>query len=108
MEDSCAAPAQQQSQIFKGSSFALYALSRGKGVPESAQEAIQQTREILHKAEQQGKILRIVQTRIGLEGETRLCVEFSDEKIARDFYTQIHQLINNVDLVNLVVEKCPE
>ena len=49
---------------------------------------------------------RLVEHRIGLEGETRLCAEFSDEHAADKFFDQLHRLSHDVDLVNIKKEAC--
>ena len=54
----------------------------------------------------QGEVTRLVEHRIGLEGETRLCAEFSDEHAADKFFDQLHSLTHGVDLVNIKKEVC--
>ena len=88
-------------------SFSVYALSRGKGVPDEAREALDRSRRLLKRAQEQGEVKKIVEQRIGLEGETRLCVEFSDEQAANRFFGQIQHFSNGVDLVNVKKEPCP-
>lgn len=89
------------------SSFSVYALSRGKGVPDEAREVLDRSRRLLKSAQEQGEVKKIVEHRIGLEGETRLCVEFSDEQAANRLFGQIQHLSNSVDLVNVKKELCP-
>jgi hypothetical protein len=88
-------------------SFSVYALSRGKGVPDEAREVLDRSRRLLKSAQEEGAVKKIVDHRIGLEGETRLCVEFSDEQAANKLFGQIQQLSNGVDLVNVKKEPCP-
>ena len=88
------------------SSFSVYVLSRGKGVPKEAREVLEQSRDVLKKAQEHGEVKRLVDRRIGLEGETRLCAEFSDEKAAERFFNQLHRLSLGVDLVNIKKEAC--
>ena len=88
-------------------SFSFYALSRGKGVPEEAKYVLEQSRYVLKKAQEKGEVMRVVDRRIGLEGETRLCAEFSDERIAEKFFNQLHRLSLGVDLLNVKKETCP-
>lgn len=89
------------------SSFSVYALSRGRGVPGEARQVLQESRRLLNQAQKKGEVKRIVDRRIGLEGETRLCVEFSDEQAAKRLFGQIQHLSDGVDLVNLKKEPCP-
>ncbi len=96
----------ETSPVFPTNSFALYTLSRGRGVPDAARQAMQCTRDMLEEAKQQGHVLRIVQTRIGLEGETRLCAEFTTPEAARNAWGRARHFVEGVELVNLVIEPC--
>lgn len=89
------------------SSFSVYALSRGKGVPDEARGVLDDARRVLKQGQEQGEVKRLVDRRIGLEGETRLCAEFSDEQVADRFFNQLHRLSLGVDLVNIKKETCP-
>lgn len=106
----CASPVGklQVKATSSGSSFSIYFLSRGRGVPENARKALQEIRTILEEAKGKGTVVMLKQTRIGLEGETRLCAEFSDEETALEMREYLSRLINDVELVNLVVEPCPK
>lgn len=86
--------------------FALYALSRGKGVPAAARDAMIKAREWLDDAKRTGRVVHIVETRIGLEGETRLCAEFADLESSQTMLERIRELVEGVELINLVVEPC--
>lgn len=88
-------------------SIAVYALSRGKGVPDQAREVLAQSRTLLKAAQERGEVLRVVEQRIGIEGETRLCAEFSHAESAGTIIEQIQQLGQGVDLINVKVEPCP-
>lgn len=90
------------------SSFALYVLSRGKGVPEPARNVLRDARAMLEEAKQEGKVVGLKQTRLGLEGETRLCAEFADREAAGEMLERIRRLMQGVELVNLVVEACAD
>jgi len=89
-------------------SFAIYALSRGKGIPQAAREVLRKAREWLDEAKQTGSVVRLTQTRIGLEGETRLCVEFADSESAEAMLKRIRAFTKGVELINLVVEPCDQ
>ncbi len=88
-------------------SISVYALSRGKGVPEQAREVLARSRTLLKAAQERGEVLRMVEQRIGIEGEIRLCAEFSHAESAQSMIDQIQQLGQDVDLINVKVEPCP-
>src|SRR2546421_10404028 len=52
-------------------SFAVYALSRGSGVPPTAREALRKVQALVEKDQKRGIGVTIETTRIGIEGETR-------------------------------------
>ncbi|MDT3775945.1 hypothetical protein PJI16_00025 [Nitrospira sp. MA-1] len=87
-------------------SISVYALSRGKGVPDQAREVLAQSRTLLKSAQERGEVRRMVEQRIGIEGETRLCAEFSDTESAHSMIEQIQLLGQGVDLINVKVEPC--
>ncbi len=88
------------------SEFAVYALSRGKGVPEPARGALRKARTLVEGAKQRGEVIRFKEARIGLEGETRLCVEAKDVAAARALLRELRAIAENVELFNVVVEPC--
>jgi hypothetical protein len=88
-------------------SISVYALSRGKGVPGQAREVLDQSRALLKTGQERGEVLRVIEQRIGIEGETRLCAEFSHAESAQIMIDQIKQLSEGVDLINVKVEPCP-
>lgn len=87
-------------------SFALYTLSRAQGVPPAAREALERTRALLEDEQSRGVAVKVQVTRIGLEGETRLCAEFEDEAAGGAAFRRASRIVEGVDLVNLVVEPC--
>jgi hypothetical protein len=87
-------------------SFALYILSRGQGVPDEAREAMGKVRAILDEEKSRGVAVTVQSTRIGLEGETKLCAEFEDEAAGGSAFRRASEVVKGVDLVNLVVEPC--
>ena len=89
-----------------GSEFALYALSRGKGVPEPTRGALENANSLLEDARQRGEVLALSKTRIGLEGEIRLCVQAKDAGAARDLQRKIRTIAEHVELFNIVEEPC--
>lgn len=91
---------------FEPHGFAIYALSRGKGVPEGARAALAQARSALEDLQARGADITLTQERIGLEGETRLCASFAEASLAEEALERIRGLVSGVDLVNLVEEPC--
>ena len=90
-----------------GRSFAVYALSRGAGVPTQTRTAFRAIRQLLEELRAQGKVRRMSSQRIGLEGETRLCAEFADEVTASAALAKVKQRAAGVELLNVMVEPCP-
>lgn len=88
------------------SGFAIYALSRGTGVPLQAREVLRKVRELVEADRNRGVSVSIESTRIGLEGETRMCVEYKNPKNAVRAYERATALVKGIDLVNLVAESC--
>lgn len=88
-------------------SFSVYALSRGKGVPDKARKVLEEARNMFKAAQERGEVSRFTDQRIGLEGETRLCVEFVNADTARNIFSEIQNIGHGVDLLNIKVEPCP-
>ncbi|HZP93684.1 MAG TPA: hypothetical protein VFB20_12495 [Burkholderiales bacterium] len=86
--------------------FALYALSRGKGVPEPARSALKKARTLLEDAKRRGEVSSLKEARIGLEGETRLCVQAKDAAAARTLLREVRAIAEGVELFNVVEEPC--
>lgn len=99
-------PVADTSHAAADASFAVYALSRGKGVPERTRAVFQEAGRMLEDVKRRGRVVQLEQTRIGLEGETRLCAEFADAATARDLFDRIRQLAEGVELLNVVLEPC--
>jgi hypothetical protein len=89
-------------------SFAVYALSRGKGVPPEARRALDEVQDLIDEDRRRGVAVESRRTRIGLEGETRLCVEYEDPAPAKKAQRRARDIVEGVDLVNLVVGPCDE
>jgi hypothetical protein len=87
-------------------SFSVYALSRGKGVPREARDALAKVREAVEADRGRGVRVSVQSTRLGLEGETRLCATYADPRDAARAYERTQALVKGVDLVNLVAEPC--
>ena len=54
----------------------------------------------------QGADIEMTRQRIGLEGETRLCVTFTDPGLAQQALERIEALASGVDLVDLTQGPC--
>ena len=89
-----------------GAEFALYALSRGKGVPEPTRDVFENANAYLEESRQRGEVLSLRKTRIGLEGETRLCVQAKDAAAARALQQEVRSIAGDVELFNVVEEPC--
>jgi hypothetical protein len=103
----CAAPVRTDGQERPApASFAVYALSRGRGVPEATSRAWRAVWTLLEDARREGKVAQLRQARVGLEGEVRLCAEFSDAARAREMLARVREIGKGVDLLNIVEEPC--
>jgi hypothetical protein len=89
-----------------GPSIVIEALSRGKGVPEPTFEALTKARSLLQGLQEQDKVVRLDETRLGLEGETRLCAEFKDRAAASEAIEQLRSIARTVELLNVVEKPC--
>lgn len=87
-------------------SFAVYALSRGTGVPAAAREAQQKVQELVESDRGRGVDVNVQATRIGIEGERRLCVTYADSQEAARALERVRAMVQGVALVNVVVEPC--
>ena len=87
-------------------SFSVYALSRGSGVPPVAREAQQKVQELVESDRSRGVDVNVQATRIGLEGERKLCVTYADAQEATRALERVRAMVQGVDLVNVVVEPC--
>ena len=94
------------STVSTPSSFSLYVLSRGKGIPDEAKQVLDRSRQLFKRAQEQGDVKQIIDRRIGLEGETQICVELSDEHAANKLFSEIQHLSEGVALVNVKKESC--
>jgi len=83
-------------------SFAVEALSRGAGVPEEAYDAQDRALAVMERDEDRGLVVAIRETGIGLEGETRLCVEYRSAQAADAAFREVSDIVRGLDLVNLV------
>lgn len=87
-------------------SFAVYALSRGRGVSDAALAAQQKVLELVEADRARGLTVDAQQIRIGLEGERKVCVTYADEREGARALERVRGVVQGVDLVNVVVERC--
>jgi hypothetical protein len=87
-------------------SFALYALSRGRGLSEGGQRAIVDFRELLRTIKAEGHAVEVSDQRIGIEGETKICASFASPELAGKAWMQMQRSLGGADLVQLKPEKC--
>lgn len=82
-------------------------LSKGRGVPAPTRDAYKQIRGVLEEQKNQSAVTRIDTQRVGLEGEMRMCAEFSDRTQAEYTLEQIRKISADVELINVVEGPCP-
>jgi len=87
-------------------SFAVYILSRGTGVPPEARAAQLKVQKLAEADRDRGLTVSIETTRIGIEGERRLCVTYKDSRNGARAFERARAIVKGVDLVNLVAEPC--
>lgn len=105
---SSAQPASEEAPVPGQHGVAIYGLSRGKGVPETTRRVLQDVRALAETGKHQGTVREWRQTRIGLEGETRVCVDLRDAPAKQDFMRQLHEIVQGIDLINVVEEPCSQ
>jgi hypothetical protein len=86
--------------------IAVYALSRGTGVPDEARQALRAARALFAKWGAEGRVLDLVDIPIGLEGDTRLCARFATPVDATSALEELDVLGRDVDLFQVKAEPC--
>ena len=86
--------------------FQLSILSRGSGVPAAAKEAAQQVQKLVDADRARGIRVTVETTRIGIEGERRMCVTYQNAREGGRMFERVRALVKGVDLVNLVEGPC--
>ena len=81
--------------------FQFTMLSKGAGVPEETRVAFAQAESLLLNLEKQGVALSWKRERVGLEGETRVCVRFEDQDSAQKAFQKIKQMGSENDYLLL-------
>lgn len=93
-------------EVLELRSFALYVLSRGNGVSEGGRKALADYRKLLGSMQVKGEVVEISETRIGIEGETRICARFASAERAAKTWMDMQRSLTGADLVQLKAEKC--
>ena len=86
--------------------LAVYALSRGKGVPDPARQALAAARELFARWGAEGRVLDLVDTPMGIEGDTRVCARFATAADAEDALRALATLGRGVELFQVRREPC--
>ena len=84
-------------------SIEILALSRGRGVPEATDDALQVIAAAAESALKSGSVVSVKRETIGLEGETRLCIVFRDQSALTTLGDEIRKLAADVDLLQIRV-----
>jgi hypothetical protein len=87
--------------------FSVYVLSRGRGVPERALQAVAKINAMIEADRRRGIRVQMRRVRIGLEGETRVCVDYDLASDAERGFGKVQKVVKGVELVNLVRGRCP-
>ena len=82
------------------------ALSRGAGVPDETRAAFDRIRGLLEAARRDGRVLRLDEETIGLEGERRLCAVPRDRDAARELLASLRDAARGALLLNVAERPC--
>lgn len=88
-------------------SLTIEALSRGKGVPAETREAFKRIRALVEQRQATAAVAGVQQQRIGLEGESRLCVDFRNASDAQAALAEIRKIATDVELLTVAESPCP-
>ncbi len=82
-------------------SIEILALSRGRGVPEETRAALERMKSVIARMKLEGSVIASEESVFGLEGETRLCVVFRDQAVARVTQSEFKKIGEAVDLLQI-------
>jgi len=85
---------------------AVYALSRGQGVPDTARQALRAARDLFARWGAEGRVLDLIDTPVGFEGDTRLCARFASPDDAARALKELADLGRGADLFQVRPEPC--
>jgi hypothetical protein len=86
--------------------IAVYALSRGEGVPDAARQALSAARALFAKWGAEGRVLDLADTPFGFEGDTRLCARFATPVDATSALKELDDLGRGIELFQVKTEPC--
>ncbi len=75
-------------------------------MPPEASEAQLKVQKLAEADRDRGVSVSVSTTRIGIEGERKLCVAYRDPRNTARALERARVIVTGVDLVNLVVEPC--
>lgn len=84
----------------------VLALSRGRGVPEPTRRAFDAILTLARQARADGRVIALGRRTIGLEGETRLCLEFTDTQARDRLLGEIERIAAGIDLLAVNLKDC--
>ncbi|MET0809318.1 MAG: hypothetical protein ABWX93_11245 [Pseudoxanthomonas sp.] len=82
-------------------------LSRGKGVPPETRQTLKRIRALLEERKASASVSALEVQRIGLEGESRLCIEFRSAADARTTLAEMRRIAAGSDLLDITETPCP-
>ncbi len=88
-------------------SFVVVALSRGKGVPPEAREAMKRVAAMVEADRARGLRAESRSQRIGLEGETCLSIEYESAAEGARAKARADEIAKGVDLFRVEAGSCP-
>ena len=83
-------------------------LSRGSGVPAATRTVFRSMLEQLEQLRADGQVVSVTNDRIGLEGESRLCIVFSGRAALDAVTRQFEALAEGVDLLQVKQSSCQQ
>ena len=89
-----------------GTEVAVYASSRGEGVAGEARQALRAARDLFARWGAEGRVLDLIDTPVGFEGDTRLCARFASPADATRALEQLRELGRGVELFQVRSEPC--
>ena len=99
-------PEEELNSTLAHPSIEILTLSRGRGVPETTFKVFQEIMAVANTALESGTAVSVKQEKIGLEGETRLCIVFRDKQAFTAIGNQIRSLATNTELLQVKHNHC--
>ncbi len=103
---SCATPTADAKKSNEERRFSVLILSRGAGVPTATRVVFNEIKRLLINARTTGAAVNVTEIRIGLEGETKLCVTSTDPQALDVLVGKVKALSKGVELLNVDVASC--